>query len=259
MTTKKAGNINRVIQNVARLLAGPNGEGARSARPAYRTPANITTMSTGLPPLDKALGVGGLPYGQIVELIGSAVTPNSGGAISIATRIAAKAQRQQQVVTIIDMSHTFDSWQAERCGLIAPHLLLARPDTIFEALTSLENAARHADLVIVNMGLVAELLRQVEPGLLLNLLRRLRSIVKKAETAFLFVTAPYDNDPFNPANYPDGFPLAELAQIRLWVQEENWSHKNGLATAYKANLAVIKNELATPGKGAALRIKLDSF
>jgi hypothetical protein len=72
---------------------------------------------------------------------------------------------------------------------------------------------------------------------------------------FLFMTSPNKNDPFTPTNYPAGFPLAELAEVRLWTQDETWSHKDGLATAYKATLAVIKNSLAMPGKGASITIK----
>jgi hypothetical protein len=260
VTTKASGGIQRVIQSVARLFATPPPKRKRiPTQFVYKPPANVAALSTGFRPLDKALEIGGLPHGQIIELIGPEVTENSGGAISIAIRIAAKVQRQQEIVTVIDMSHSFDLWLAERCGLIAPHLLLVRPDTILAALTTLENAARKADFIIINMGVVSELLREIEPDLLITLLRRLQLIVRGSEAVFLFVTAPYDNDPFDPANYPIGFPLNELASIRLWVQEESWTHKHGLATAYKANLTIVKNELATPGKGAIIRVKLDSF
>jgi len=214
------------------------------------------TLPTGLRPLDKALGIGGLPQGHITELIGPGIAPVSGGACCIAARLASKVQRQQEIVTIIDMSRSFDPWQAERCGLVAPHLLLARPDTIFEALTTLENAARNAQLIIVVMGGVAELLRHIEADLLKTLLKRLQNIVKQSSSVFLFVTYPAKNDPFNPQIYPAGFPLGDLADVRLWVQDESWNYKDGLSTAYKANLTVIKNRLAMAGKGADIRIKL---
>jgi len=154
------------------------------------------------------------------------------------------------------MSHSFDPWQAERCGLIAPQLLLTRPDTIFDARSTLENAARNTKLVVVTMGVVPQLLQHVEPDLLKTLLRRLQTIVGHSGSAFLFVTALLQNDPFSPANYPPGFPLPEIADVRLWVQDENWTRKAGLATAYKADVTVIKNRLAMVGKGASLRVKM---
>lgn len=258
MAVKSSHRIKQVIQSVAGLLAEPTvGRAAIPTKLNYKAPAeNVLTLSTGLRPLDKALGIGGLPHSHITELIGPGTTPLSGGALCIAARIASKVQRQQEIVTIIDMSRSFDPWQAERCGLVAPQLLLARPDTIFEALTTLESASGNAQLIIVVMGIVADLLHDIESNLLKTLLRRLQSIVKKSQSVFLFVTYPLKNDPFNPQIYPAGFPLGEMADVRLWVQEESWTYKDGLSTAYKANLTVIKNRLAMAGKGTDIRIKL---
>jgi recombination protein RecA len=255
MTANNARRVKRVIENVARLF------GDRSIQPKIPTafdfspPADLETMSTGFRPLDKALDVGGLPCGKITELVAAGGTSLNGGATCIAARIASKVQRKQQIVAIIDLCHGFDPWQAERCGLAAPQLLLSRPATLFDALTTLENAARNAGLVIMVMGVAAELLSHAEPELLKTLLRRLRNIVAHSNSVFLLLTSPLKDDPFSPENYPVGFPLADLADVRLWIQEENWTHKDGVATAYKATLTVIKNRVALAGKGADIRIK----
>jgi hypothetical protein len=103
---------------------------------------------------------------------------------------------------------------------------------------------------------VSDILSHAGPDLLKTLLRRLHTIVRQSDSVFLFLTSPLDDNPFNPTNYPLGFPLAELADIRLWVQSESWTNKDGFATAYKASVAVIKNRLATVGTGADIRIKL---
>jgi hypothetical protein len=154
------------------------------------------------------------------------------------------------------MSHTFDSWQAERCGLIAPHLLLTRPDTVLGALNTLEEVAHREGLVLMVLGVVADLLNGAEADLLKTLLGRLRGIIRQSPSAFLFITSPLEDNPFTSTNYPAGFPLAEVADIRLWVQDESWTHKDGIATAYKANLTVIKNQLAIAGTGADIRISM---
>ena len=258
MAAKRSNRVKRIIQSVAGVLAEPAPRPAIPTQLAYRAPADILTIPTGLRPVDRALGIGGLPCGKITELMGSGASATGGGTTCITAKIAARLQRQQEIVTIIDMNHSFDPWQAQRCGLIAPHLLLARPDTLLAALTTLENAARNTKLVIVVMGFVTGLLEHVGPESLMTLLRRLEKIVKQSGTAFIFVTTPQQKDPFSPSNYPGGFPLADLAEIRLWVQDENWSYDAGLVTAYKASLTVVKNELATAGKGATVRIKLAS-
>ncbi|MEW5959920.1 MAG: hypothetical protein AB1801_19535 [Chloroflexota bacterium] len=254
MKAKNSPHVKKVIENVAGIFLNRFNRPGIPATLNYHPPVEVASLSTGLRPLDKALEIGGLPYQQITELISPSAT--MGGATAIAARIAARAQRKQQMVSIIDMNHTFDPWLAERAGLIAPHLLLARPGTVFEALTTLERAARHEEgLIIVVLGMVTELFNQADVALLTQLLSRVRTIVKQSDRVFLFMTAALQNDPFNLANYPAGFPLAELADIRLWIQDECWSHKDGLATAYKANVTVIKNRLAMAGKGASLNLK----
>ncbi len=252
-------SIKQMIQSVAGLLAEPILHGRLVVNQLdYKSAADVAVLATGLRPLDKALGIGGLPYSHITELIGPGITPISGGSLCIAARIGAKVQRRQEIVSIIDMNQSFDTWQAERCGLIASHLLHTQPDTIFEALTAIENAARNAQLTIVIMGIVAQLLRHIEPHLLKTLQSRLQKIVKQSNSAFLFITHPLKTDPFEVKNYPPNFLLADIAAIQIWVQEENWTYKAGLSTAYKANVTIIKNELAIAGKGGNIRIKLNN-
>jgi recombination protein RecA len=254
MSTNKNYRVKKVIESVTGLFTNPFSHYRRTPLASHKLNPNVGTLSTGFRPLDKALGTGGLPYSKITELIGPAATSLS-GTTTLAARMASKVQRKQQVVTIIDMSHSFDTWYAEQAGLIAPQLLLNRPNTVFEAVTTLERAAQTEGMVIVVMGVVAELLKHAEPDLLKTLLGRLRAIVRQSNNIFLVITSPQTKDPFSPANYPVGFPLAELADVRLWIQEENWTYKEGLASAYKASLAVIKNRLAIAGKGADVRIK----
>lgn len=244
----------QVIHSVAQFLAEP----AIPSRRVYQPPANVAALATGLRPLDKALELGGLPHSTVIELVESGSQLAGGGGAIIASRIAARVQHRQENVSIIDLSREFDPWQAERCGLAAPQLLLTRPETIFEALASLESAAKNAALVIVMMGRVPELLGHLEPYRRKTLLRRLQHIIHAAEGVCLLITSPAHKDPFDSANYPPGFPLAEVAAIRLWLQDENWTYHDGLATAYKTGITVIKNELATPGRGANIRVKLAS-
>lgn len=255
MAAKSSRAARQVIQSVAGLFAG------RLSRPSlplafnFRPAKDVLTLPTGFRPLDNALGIGGLPQGKITELMSTEAFASS-GALLLGAGIAAKMQRKQRVVTIIDLTHQFDPWQAERCGLIAPQLLLTRPTTIFEALTTLESVADRDGLVVVVLGVVTDLLGNAEPELCRSLLGRLRAIIRSSASAFLFITSPIEDDPFSPNNYPPGFPLAEIADIRLWIQTEAWTQQNSITTAYKASVAVIKNGWAVAGTGADIRINL---
>jgi hypothetical protein len=257
MAVKNSRRMTTIIHNMARILVGrPSPYVIPTQLNDRPIPVSKPVLSTGLRPLDNSLGIGGLPCGKITELIGPAVQPASDGVTCIAAKIGAKIQRQQLRVTIVDMPHTFDPWLAERCGLMASHLFLTQPDTMFAALSTLENATRNAGLIMINLGLMPEIFGRADPDLLKTLSSRLRAIVRQSNSVFLFVIIPQDNNPFSPINYPAGFPLAELADVRLWAQNEAWTYKDGLATSYKASVTVIKNRLAVAGLGADIRIKL---
>lgn len=257
MAFKNSREAKQVIQSVTGLLTGRFSRPILPSAFDYRAASNLTVIPTGFRSLDKAMGLAGLPCGHITELSG-ANSLSSSGMLVLAAGLAAKVQRRQQVVTLLDLSQQFDSWQAERCGLIAPHLLLIRPKTIFEVLVTLEQVSHREGLVVVSLGVVVDLLSQVERPLLQNLLGRLRAMVKRSTSAILFITTAIDDNPFSTTNYPAGFPLSEVADIRLWVQNETWTHRDGLATSYKASLVVVKNRLAIAGKGADIRITLNS-
>src|SRR5512137_719572 len=103
MAVKNPGGVKHVVEQVARILAGRPQPYTLPTRLDYR-PAALKgpVLSTGLRPLDKTLGIGGLPGGHITELIGPAASPLSDGVICLAAKIGAKIQRQQLPVTIID-------------------------------------------------------------------------------------------------------------------------------------------------------------
>jgi|GEM_PF-2015972 len=251
-----AKRVKRVFESMTGLFIHRFGRRQPPSIPGYSAPApDIKTLSTGFRLLDNALGRSGLPYNRITELMGPGGPTSQYGTIYIAAGIASKVQRKQENVTIIDMSHCFDVWQAERCGLIAPHLLVSRPETVFDTLTILENTHHRPGLIIVVMGSTLELFSQASHDLRRILLGRLRHIVRQSGSIFLFLTVAQKNDPFSPTNHPAGFPLSELADVRLWIQDETATHKNGMIATYKATLAVIKNNLAPAGKGADVRIK----
>jgi len=260
MTEKSSRQVRIVFESVAGIFINRFSRDYPPAALNYsRHQDDVLTLPTGFRSLDMALGIGGLPHGRITELMSPGGNLTSNGATNIAARIASKAQRKQQIVTVIDMNHSFDPWQAERCGFVAPHLLISRPETVLDALITLENVAHKEGLVIITMGFATDLLNHAQPSLLKTLLGRVRNIVRQSDCVYLFSTTAQKNDPFSPTNYPPGFPLSELADVRLWIQDETWSYKDGIATAYKSNLTVIKNTLTIAGKGADIRIKFSDL
>jgi recombination protein RecA len=226
------------------------GHWRRSLKLRASSPDEVPALKTGFSQLDRAIGVGGLPQGRITELIG----PNTGGALSVAAKIAAKFQRKQLPVTILDIAGHFELAHVVRCGLVAPELFSYRPQTAFELISLAEEAARQPGLLLLNFGFIPETLGSASAPSLKALLQRLRRIVITSESAFLCLTHPEDMNPFIHTNYLPAFPLNEVADVRLWVQDEGWIGKGEQIGGYRGNITVIKNNLAASGKGANIRI-----
>ena len=65
---------------------------------------DVPVISTGSLALDKALGVGGLPRGRVIEIFG----PESSGKTTLALHAVSEAQKQGGIVAFIDAEHALD-------------------------------------------------------------------------------------------------------------------------------------------------------
>ena len=109
----------RVLESVARIQARW-GEGA--LRP-LRDLSQVDAIATGFPALDAALGIGGIPRGQLTALGG---IPTS-GATTLAYRIIASAQGRRDHAIYMDVDGRFDPEYAALCGVHLKRLLLLHP------------------------------------------------------------------------------------------------------------------------------------
>ena len=85
----------------------------------------IETVPTGSLSLDIALGVGGLPYGRIIEIYG----PESSGKTTLALHTIAEAQKRGGSCAFIDAEHALDPVYARKLGVDVDNLLISQPDT----------------------------------------------------------------------------------------------------------------------------------
>ncbi|WP_397471814.1 ATPase domain-containing protein, partial [Rheinheimera sp.] len=77
------------------------------------TALDIEAVSTGSLGLDIALGIGGLPYGRIVEIYG----PESSGKTTLTLQVIAEAQRAGKTCAFIDAEHALDPVYAKKLGV----------------------------------------------------------------------------------------------------------------------------------------------
>ena len=95
-------------------------QGLGSALPSVST-KKYPPATTGFAELDDLLG-GGIPRGQITELVGKA----SSGCTSVVLSLLAEATARQEIAAYIDASDCFDPPSAERAGVALDRLLWVR-------------------------------------------------------------------------------------------------------------------------------------
>lgn len=231
----------------------------------------VEVISTGILPLDIALGVGGIPRGRIIEIFG----PEASGKTTICLSLIAEAQKAGGVAAFIDAEHALDPEWAKKLGVKLDDLLISQPDTGEQALEITETLIRSGgvDLVVVDsvaalvpkseiegemgdsqMGLQARLMSQA--------LRKLTGIVSKSKTTVIFTNQlRLKIGVFfgNPETTPGGLALKFYTSIRMDVRKIETLKKNNLVYGARVRVKVIKNKVAAPFKEAEVVITADGI
>lgn len=208
--------------------------------------ASTPSLPTGLPTLDRILGIGGLPLGHISELIGQ---PTSGKR-TLALHILAQAQPRTPCL-YLDLARTFDPAYAAACRVDLSRLAIAAPASPAKALDLAYDLANSGHFGLVIFDSTAELRSAALPGAGAAL-RRLRQALTGKASALLFLTSPEPSDP-----YPPGFDLSQAAALRLEVTRQRWLRQRGSVRGYEARITVLRTRWSEPGGQTTVRVRLD--
>ena len=137
-----------------RLALARSQPSSRSTPPG-RLPGAIPTGSAAL---DRALGIGGLPRGSIVELFG----PAESGKTSLALAIVAEWQKAGGAAAWIDSERSFDPSYAARAGVKIEQLPVARPESAEQAFAMVEQLAQTGAVELLVVDSAAALTPAVE-------------------------------------------------------------------------------------------------
>ena len=118
----------------------------------------IEVISTGSLKLDRAIGVGGLPRGRLIEIFG----PEMSGKTTLALHTIAEAQRLGGRAVFIDAEHALDIRYAEALGVNVSELLIAQPDHGEQAIDISERLIRSGAVDVVVIDSVAALIPKAE-------------------------------------------------------------------------------------------------
>lgn len=262
---KKSGQATReqVLEDAIGDICNKFGDGA-IMRMGDVANKNIEVVSSGVLPLDVALGIGGYPRGRVVEIFG----PEGSGKTTIALCAVAEAQKAGGIAAFIDAEHALDPRMAKMLGVNLDNLYLSQPDSGEQGLYILDQMVRTGAVDIVVVDSVAALTPQAEIdgrigesqlGLQARLmsysLRRLASIISKTNCIVIFInqlramiSTGYAPGPSETTT--GGRALKFYASIRLEVRRGKKLEKSDVTIGHELYLKVVKNKLAPPFRTA---------
>ena len=231
----------------------------------YTVP-DIPIISTGSISLDRALGIGGVPRGRVIEIYG----PESSGKTTLALQIIAEAQRNGGVAAFIDAEHAVDIGYAQQLGVTTDDLLISQPDTGEQALEIAEMLVRSGAIDIVVVDSVAALVPRAEiegemgdahmglqARLMSQALRKLSAAISKSKTSMVFINQIRMKIGVmfgNPETTTGGNALKFYSSIRLDIRRiESLKNAEGIYGS-RTRVRVVKNKLAPPFKEAQFEI-----
>ena len=233
------------------------GDHPREAMPA---------VSTGSLGLDIALGIGGLPYGRIVEIYG----PESSGKTTLTLQVIAEAQKKGKTCAFIDAEHALDPIYAEKLGVNVDELLVSQPDTGEQALEITDMLVRSGSVDVLVIDSVAALTPRAEiegdmgdshmglqARLMSQALRKITGNIKNANCLVIFINQIRMKIGVmfgNPETTTGGNALKFYASVRLDIRRTGAVKQGDEVIGNETRVKVVKNKVSPPFKQAEFQI-----
>jgi recombination protein RecA len=253
-TTQRNKNLDLALQQIAKDY----GDGA-IMRLGDHSQTNIDVIPTGNILIDRALGVGGVPRGRIIEIYG----PESSGKTTLTLTIIAQAQRRGGLAAFIDVEHALDPKYAQRLGVNLDDLLVSQPSSGEEALRICETLVRSNALDVIVLDSVAALVTKQElegeigdstvgtqARLMSAAMRKLTALISKARTSCIFTNQIREKIGVmfgSPETTPGGKALKFYSSVRMDIRRIGAiKQSDGVVTGNRTRVKVVKNKVAPP-------------
>ena len=228
--------------------------------------AHMDVIHSGALALDRALGVGGVPRGRIIEIYG----PEAGGKTTMALQFVAECQKMGGTAAFVDAEHSLDLNMAKNVGVDIEHLLFSQPDYGEQALEIVETLVRSqgVDIIVVDSvsaltpraeieGEMGDPSMGVQARLMSQALRKLAAVVSKSNTVLIFINQLRMKIGVmfgNPETTTGGNALKFWASVRLDVRRIEAIKRNEVIIGNRTRVKVVKNKVAPPFREAMITI-----
>ena len=223
-----------------------------------RPVADWPVISTSSLSLDKALGIGGVPRGRVVEIFG----PEASGKTTLALHVVAEAQKNDGIAAFIDAEHAIDIGYTKRLGVNCDELLISQPDTGEQALEIADMLVRSGAIDILVIDSVAALVPRAEiegemgdshmglqARLMSQALRKLTGSIGKTMTTVIFINQIRMKIGVvfgNPETTTGGNALKFYSSIRLDIRRIGAIKDGQEVVGNRTRVRVVKNKMAPP-------------
>lgn len=231
---------------------------ALGANEALEEQKNIEAISTSSFSLDRAIGIGGIPRGRLVEIYGL----ESSGKTTLSLTVIANEQKNGGIAAFIDTEHAVDLEWAKRLGVNLEDLILSQPDSGEQMIDIVIALAESTTVSLIVVDSVAASQpqstidaetgkRQIAelPRLLSQELPKVNIAAHKNNCTVIFLNQCRDNIQAGgtwgyaePYTQPGGHAMKHYASLRMETKASTKDEDKGRWF----NVMCVKNKVGTP-------------